>query len=64
MQSDLVKGWIIDAQLGDDGITMDVWLFVKDLGVHHLLIPWCATIHIHSDSHRLQNLASWLEYQK
>ena len=62
MQSDLVKGWIIDAQLGDDGITMDVWLFVKDLGVHHLLIPWCATIHIHSDSHRLQNLASWLEY--
>ncbi|MEC8312327.1 MAG: DNA polymerase domain-containing protein [Candidatus Thermoplasmatota archaeon] len=62
MQSDHVKGWIIDAQLGDDGITMDVWLFVKDLGVHHLLIPWCATIHIHSDSHRLQNLASWLEY--
>jgi len=57
-----VKGWVIDAQLGDDGITMDVWIFVKGSGVQHLLIPWCATIHIHSDNSRLQNLASWLEY--
>ncbi|GIQ96738.1 MAG: hypothetical protein CM15mP2_2250 [Methanobacteriota archaeon] len=57
-----MKGWVIDAQLGDDGITMDVWIFVKGSGVQHLLIPWCATIHIHSDNSRLQNLASWLEY--
>lgn len=57
-----MKGWVIDAQLGDDGVTMDVWLFVRGLGVQQLVIPWCATIHIHSDNYRLQNLAGWLDY--
>ena len=57
-----MKGWIIDAQLGDDGNTMDVWLFVKGIGVQHLVVPWCASIHIHSSKLRLQNLANWLQY--
>ena len=57
-----MKGWIIDAQLGDDGNTMDVWLFVKGIGVQRLVVPWCASIHIHSSKLRLQNLANWLQY--
>lgn len=57
-----MKGWIIDAQLGDDGVSMDVWIYVKEVGVKQLIVPWCASIHIHSDKSRLHNLARWLEY--
>ena len=57
-----MKGWIIDAQLGDDGTNMDVWIYLKDVGVKQLLVPWCASIHVYSDKSRLHNLARWLEY--
>ncbi len=56
-----MKGWIIDAQLGDDGVSMDVWIYLKDVGVKQLVVPWAASIHIHSDKFRLRNLARWLE---
>ena len=52
-----MKGWIIDAQLGDDGVSMDVWIYLKDVGVKQLVVPWAASIHIHSDKFRLRNLA-------
>ena len=57
-----MKGWIIDAQLGADGTSMDVWMFVEGQGVRQLVVPWCASIHIHSAKSRLQNLMQWLEY--
>ena len=57
-----MEGWIIDAQLGDDGATMDVWIYVRGIGVKQLVVPWCASIHIYSDKPRLHNLARWLEY--
>ena len=59
-----MNGWIIDAQLGDDGTSIDVWMYVDKIGVQRIIVPWCASIHIHATKTHLINLASWLEYQE
>lgn len=59
-----MNGWIIDAQLGDDGTSIDVWMYVDKVGVQRIIVPWCASIHIHATKTHLINLASWLEYQE
>ena len=56
-----MDGWIIDAQLGDDGITMDVWMFVERSGVQRIIIPWAAAIHVHATKQLLEHLMNWLE---
>ena len=57
-----MKGWIIDAQLSDDGTGMDVWMYVANTGVRHLVIPWSASIHVYATKERLNNLANWLDF--
>ena len=57
-----MKGWIIDAQLSDDGTGMDVWMYVANNGVRHLVIPWSASIHVYATKERLNNLANWLDF--
>ena len=59
-----MNGWIIDAQLGDDGTSIDVWMYVDKVGVQRIIVPWCASIHIHATKEHLINLARWLEYQE
>ena len=61
-EDDYLKGWIIDAQLSDDGTGMDVWMYVANTGVRHLVIPWSASIHVHATKERLNNLANWLDF--
>ncbi len=56
-----MDGWIIDAQLGDDGITMDIWMFVEPSGVQRVIVPWAAAIHVHATKQRLEHLMNWLE---
>ena len=59
-----MNGWIIDAQLGDNGTSIDVWMYVDKVGVQRIIVPWCASIHIHATKEHLINLARWLEYQE
>ena len=61
MRNEETNGWVVDAQLGHDGISMEVWLFAKDAGMQRLSIPWQATIHVYGTPLHLRNLAKWLD---
>ena len=56
-----MNGWIVDAQPGDGGVSMDVWMFVEGKGVQRIVVPWLATIHVHATAARLKHLTNWLE---
>lgn len=58
-----MKGQIIDVQLGDDGQSMDVWMYSCHR-MHRVVVPWRACIHVHSEKSRLAKLADWLQFQE
>ena len=58
-----MKGQIIDVQLGDDGQSMDVWMY-SGHRMHRVVVPWRACIHVHSEKSRLAKLADWLQFQE
>ena len=61
MRSDVLKGWVIDAQLAICGNKMDVWILDTRGEMQRVSIPWSACIHVHAEGRLLHNLPEWLQ---
>ena len=61
------EGWILDCHLDIKTECMSLWIKKDDGGVQQILMPWSFTIHVHGESHRLNELGRALsrpEYQR
>ncbi len=61
------EGWILDCHLDIKTECMSLWIKKDDGGVQQILMPWSFTIHVHGESHRLDELGRALsrpEYQR
>lgn len=61
------EGWILDCHLDRENECMSLWLKMDDGRAVRLSIPWSFTIHVHGESHRLDELGRALarpEYQR
>ena len=61
------KGWILDCHLDMESECMSLWVKKDQGGVQQILMPWSFTIHVHGESHRLDELGRALsrpEYQR
>ena len=61
------EGWILDCHLDIKTECMSLWIKKDDGEVRQILMPWSFTIHVHGESHRLDELGRALsrpEYQR
>ena len=60
-------GLILDCHLDIKSDCMSLWIKKDEGGVQQILMPWSFTIHVHGESHRLDELGRALsrpEYQR
>ena len=50
------EGWILDCHLDLKTECMSLWIKKDEGGVQQILMPWSFTIHVHGESHRLDEL--------
>ena len=61
------EGWILDVHLDFKNECMSLWIKMDNGDIKQILMPWSFTIHVHGDSHRLDELGRVLsrpEYQR
>ena len=56
------EGWILDVHLDFKNECMSLWIKMDNGDIQQILMPWSFTIHVHGESHRLDELGSCLLY--